>query len=333
MKNLKVSTNQQGMSLIEVIMGCLVLGIFVVGLSGLLNFAADQNQKILVKTEEGLDALIGERIVFSDFKYIMPSFNNMWVYDNAGRLFFDYFPDLPETLLTNRLPRRLTISATSPRTLTFMTLDLTEAPPMIYDPTSAFTCSESSRDLRTRGVCQFQSVNREDYVNRMQNSFIQRSGVNFWRDGKVMMLDTPARIRPLNASGGVDLLIPPRSPVFVGRVSGNQLLKLPVPEINDFHPREPRPRIPDAAMLLGRIPEIGGTAPVVRLSHVKIVRYSGVPARQGAGRIDLVRQVYEGAAFSQPQTVASNISRAEFARDSVLQPIVSFQIIYNEVSP
>lgn len=321
------------MSLIEVIMGSLVLVIFVVGLSSLLNFAADQNQKILVKTEEGLDALVGERIVFSDFKYIMPSFNNLWTYDNSNRLFFDYFPDLPESLLGSQLARRLTISAASARTLTFLTLDLTEAPPMIYDPTSAFLCSESSPDLRTRGACQFQSVNREDYVNRMQQAFIQRSGLNFWRDGKIIMLDTPARVRPLAPNGTINLLVPPRSPIFVGRVSGIQLIKNSIPEINDFHPREGQPRIPDAGHLLTRIPEIGGTAPVVRLSHVKIIRYSGVPSPQGAGKINLVRQVYEGNAFSRPQTVATNISRAEFARDSVLQPIVSFQIIYNEVSP
>ncbi len=321
---------QAGITLVEVLMGTLVMAIFIMGLTSLLTFTADQNKKIITKVDQELDSIIGERFLFADLRNATPSLNNITTRDDANLEFFDYIPDVAANAILTSTTRTLTLSADRPRSLVVISMDLTVAPPMIYDPTAAYRFSPAPANFDTAGAFQFVSVNQNNYVNNAQRTLVKTGQTDFWSDGRVMMMDTPARIRPVLANGFINMNTPPRSSIFLGRVSGAALLPIRVPEIKRRHPRYPTvTEVATADYFLRTIPPVSGAAPVVRMTNVKIIRYSVSPSVGKPGRVDIFREIHNGTAFAGRQSFATGLLKVMFMRESIFHPLISFKLVYN----
>lgn len=322
--------SQQGLTLIEVMMGTLVLSIFIGGLVSLLTFTADQGKQITNKVDQEVDTIIGERFLFTDLRTATPSLNNVTSRDDNNREFFDFIPDVSPNSLTVPSTRQLTMSAQSNRQLVVISLDLNEAPPMLYDPTAAYRISPPPADFGRPGALSFVSLNQNNYVNIAQRTVMRGQAGNFWRDGKVMMLDTPARIRPVQANAQVSMATPPRSSIYLGFVSGATLQPILVNEIKRTHPSYASTwEVSSEDRFLRTVPPVSGAAPVIRLANVKIIRYSVSATPAKPGKVDLYREVHDGRQFANRQVVASGLVRAMFMRESIFQPMISFRLVYN----
>lgn len=321
--------------MVELLMGVMVLAIFVLGLTSLLTFTADQSKQVVTKVDQETDAIIGERVIFSDLRTAALSLNNISSFDDNGREFFDYIPDVSSNSLTPAESRReLTLSAGPGvnRQLVIITLNPVEAPPLMYDPLAAHQFTAPPANFTSAGGYSFISLNRNNYVNLAQQSVALNPTTEFWRNGQILMLDTPARIRPVvdgPTGPSVDMMTPPRSPIFIGVVNGSQLSPIVVPAIKRTHPRwSPPPTIGSAQYFLTTVPSIGGSAPVIRLSAVRIVRYTVSPNVRFPNRVDLFREVHNGTAFAGRQAFATELLRVVFLRDSIFQPLISFKLVY-----
>lgn len=328
MKNPSIQ-NQKGMSLIEVLMGTMILAIFIMGLTSLITFTADQKKQIVTKVDREVDSIVGERFLFTDLRNATPSMNNITSMDDFNLPFFDYFPDVNPNSFTTKTTRTLTLSAQSPKQLVVLAMDLKDAPGIIYDPTAAYRFTPPPPDFTTSNRPQFVSINQNNYVNNAQRAFMRDRG-DFWRDGQIMFFDTPARIRPV-INGTISMKTAPRSSIFLGHVRGAQLLPITnIPQLNRYHPKYTPPiLVTTADYFLRTIPPVGGSVPIVRLGNVKVLRYSTSPTKGQPGRVDIFRETHNGTTFGNRQVLASGVLQLVFLRESIFQPMISFKLVYN----
>ncbi len=147
----------------------------------------------------------------------------------------------------------------------------------------------------------------------------------------MLMLDTPARLRPLDSAGKVNMKVAPRSPVFVGAVNGEALVTDATIQnsVNLSHPQVSGLRIDSADVFLRRVPSVGGGQAIVRLRPVRLIRYYLEPQKDDTleGKpAYLYKQAYESGKWSEPMLMADKISSVQLKRDSVLKRMIYFKI-------
>ncbi|WP_413287573.1 type IV pilus modification PilV family protein [Bdellovibrio sp. HCB337] len=315
--------NTQGFTIVEVLVA---VGIAAVGL-GLV--ASTQMSMIkdhirMRKTlEANIDETLAERILFNDFNGLDPAYNNLNVKDDAGLLFFDYYPDIPENSLTARKDRELTLALDGRTEFYIITQDRSAGSLLIYDPVMAYNVGPSPANFNIAADLSFISLNQKNWIGA------QRPG--FWIPNKTLMLDTPAKIRGV-ANGKVDLKIPPRSPIFMGSVSGgslNPVVGVMASMLIKTHPGSGT-LINSADDFLRNVPSIGGGQSIVRLRAIKIVRYHIEKSKLVTGfkepPANLYRTTYENGSFGNPVLLADQIDKFSLRRDSVLKRMIYFKV-------
>lgn len=313
--------SNKGFTAIEVVIG--------IGLTALLGavlmttqivISNDQND-LRKNLEDSIDTTLAERILFKDLNGIDPSYNNVNGLDDSGYKFFDFYPDVPANSLTNPLAREVNLSLSGKKEFTFIVQDLKAGPLMTYDPTAAYKIGSAPADFNKSASLTFQSLN--------QNNWITQQRPFFWEKGRLLLLDTPARIRPLNVAGYLDMNVPPRSPIFAGQVSGAALLMdSTVKGILNVGDPETGSSITNADTFLRRAPSVGGGQPVIRLRAVKLVKYYLEPmkTKTPVPAANLFKTVYENGKWSTPVLIADRVSLFTLRRDSVLKRMIYFNI-------
>lgn len=315
--------NNKGFSIAE-LMVALGIASVAVGLVASTQISLIKDQIRMRKNlEASIDETLAERILFNDFNGLDPSYNNMNVKDDNGLSFFDFYPDVPQSYLKQRIDREINLTLDGKTEFYILTQDKSAGGLLVYDPVMAYNVGASSADFNQAASLSFVSVNRNAWVAA------QRPG--FWKTNKTLMLDTPAKVRIVNG-GKVDLQIPPRSPIFVGTVAGQSLNPLTgsfATNIVTTHP-ETGAAIDSADTFLRTVPSVGGGQSIIRLRAVKIVKYYLVKDTQTQGfkttPSSLYRAVYENGTFANPQLLADKIDRFTLRRDSVLKRMIYFKV-------
>lgn len=315
--------NNKGFSLTEIMVALGVASV-AVGLVASTQISLIKDQIRMRKSlDANIDETLAERILFNDFNGLDPSYNNITVKDDNGLSFFDFYPDIPESSLKTRKDREISLSLSGKTEFYILTQDRSAGSLLIYDPVMAYDVGPSSDDFNQAASLTFRSINRNNWVSA------QRPG--FWIANKTLMLDTPAKIRAIT-NGKVDLQIPPRSPIFVGTVSGvnlNVLTGAFASSISKLNP-ETGATIDSADAFLRNVPSVGGGQSIVRLRAVKIVRYSLEKDVQTKGYktapANLYRSVYENGAFTSPVLLADKVDTFSLRRDSVLKRMIYFKV-------
>lgn len=311
---------QSGFSLIEMLVTVIVIVGFVAAMATVISLLVKDKKMIMEVVNTDLDTILTEKIVFQDLLNSSPSLNNTLVIDDFGNNFFDYYPDISSTSYRSRIDRALTLAAGAHQEIYFILNQPRMGSPITYSAVAAYATTQPVSPAQ-RGGLNFSSLNRNNYVNSLSP--------NLWRDGQVIMLDTPARLRPANANPS---LVAPRSGIFVGQVQGNALTPLTPPFIRRDHPTQGI-TIDSADLFLRSAPSMGGTSPVIRLQPVEVVRYYLKASTTQNGAFDVFRQTYSSRSFGSDQLLAKGITSMKFERKSVLSPSVTFSLTTPETSP
>ncbi|MDG0816355.1 prepilin-type N-terminal cleavage/methylation domain-containing protein [Bdellovibrio svalbardensis] len=339
MKNLNmiVKVNNRGFTAIEVMVGIGLMALVTAAIvSTQVVVSKDQND-LRVKLDQEIDQSLAERIIFSDFNGIEPSYNNIRIKDDNGLSFFDYYPDVPANMINGSLQRTVTVKGNTPvLEVSVVSQDLSLGSTMNYDPTAAYDIGPAPTDFNIAASLNFKSLNKNNWITSPQLG--NRPG--FWSDGVTLMLDTPAKLRPV-VNGKMDMSIPPRSPIFVGYVQGSALVSLGGTDVGSmFNLTNPETLAPigSADEFLRNAPSIGGGQTLIRLKAIKVIKYYLEPQKsveadcQEAGssnkyyHSNLYKIVYRNGKYSGSQMLADKVCSFVMHRDSILKRLIYFKI-------
>lgn len=309
--------SQSGFSLIELMVSVGIMGVTSVLILGTFTDTFRMNQQVSNILNQKTDVLVGENVIFNDLRNIDPSFNVIDLRDDSGNGFYDYIPDVPEKFLRGQVSRKVTLKKDGLKEFYFLESDVAAGSLLIFDPVNAYRIGSAPADVNSAASLTFISLN--------QNAVIANQRPQFWKDGRLLMLDTPARVRPV-VGGMVDLNVPPRSPVFIGQVGGPALSPLNGIQrlIRTAHPESGVP-ITSADQFLRTIPPVGGGQTFVRMRAVRIVRYSFQevdPVRGWA----LYRSTLKGNEFVEPFMITDRLDSVVFSRRSVNQKLIEYLV-------
>lgn len=313
------NSSQKGFTLVEVAiamgLSAVVLAVVVTSIFNLTKNQSDLSNKVAAT----VDALLGEQSIFVDLRNIEPSFNNVIAADDSNLSFFEHYPDIPESMIANK-SRTITLSLNGKREFYFLQTDIMAGPTLVYDPALAYNIGAPPTSPDVAASLAFVSVNKNGAVSSQRPAF--------WVQGKTLLMDTPSRVRPI-INNQLSLLTPPRSSIFVGRVSGEDLLL--DPEISRrlivTHPSTGA-QVSDADTFLRTMPSMGGGSSYVRIRPVRLVRYYLEPQADSTipGAAILKKSVYSDGQFSAPFVIMDQIKTIQFHRESVMQKVMTFSI-------
>lgn len=320
MINLK---SKLGFTAVEVVLGLVIAALIWLALTSTLTIFRKEESNVRGGAENAIETAIVERVILADLNNIEVSFNNLKIEDDFKQEFFQFHSDVPRNVVVGSLNREITLNATSKRDFYFLIQDLTAGAMMIYDPAAAYIVGAAPDDFNEAANLSFAGINQDNWVGKIRPEF--------WRDGRLLMLDTSARVRTLSGDGGVDMAQVARSPIFIGAVQGETL----EPEselsssINSTHP-ESGQILNSADQFLRTVPSMGGGQPLVRLRAVKMVKYFLQESAQAAGQksapMNLMRSVFENGKWGSAVLLATNVESFKIYRESILKKVIYFKI-------
>lgn len=325
--------NKRGFTAVEMMIGIGLVAMLTTIMVTTQLFVTKDQLKLKNQLEESIDTNLAERILFMDFNGIDPSYNNLTLRDDNKLLFFDYYPDLPANSVPGRLDRSIQLGlgkGSTRKEMVILVQDVKAGPLANYDPVAAYEVGKAPDDFNTAATLQFQGLNRNHWVSNLYKA----SNPDFWTNGRMLMLDTPARLRPVDTAGNVNMKVAPRSPVFVGMIKNDAVVNdATIREMIDMRNPQSNVLMDSVDTFLRRAPSIGGGQAIVRLRPVRMVRYyvepekdeslEGTPAK-------LFKQTYESGRWSAPMLLADKIESLQLKRDSVLKRMIYFKIIKSQ---
>jgi len=304
---------QQGFTLLETVIAVALVGILVLILMAVQKLFVNENGKLINKLESSVDTMLGERVLYLDFRGVNPSFNNLRLPDDNGNDFFDYYPDIPENVISQTKKDRTLILQPGKNVFYLLYQDVDAGPMLNYDPVAAYEVGPIPANFNLAASLTYKSVNHSNWIASQRP--------RFWQQGKLLFLDTNVSIRksvPLNLAEA------PYRPAFLGAVdlSTNQLVGTNLtPYLKSTYN--------DVDLFFRELPSRGGGQPVVKLRAVKFYRYylqiyrddrvDGTPSR-------LIREEYVNGKFDRPLMMSDRVRAVRFSRESVLNKVVRFSI-------
>jgi hypothetical protein len=324
--------NQKGITIVELLVGvglmALVTGVIV---ATQVNVAKEQNA-IVKKLDDSIDQNLAERIIFKDLNSVDLSYNNVTLPDDNGNVFFDFYPDIPESSITKEKERILTLSLKGKKEFYILSQNVNAGALLVYDPVWAYDLGAENGDANVPVPLTFNPGK-----NQMHLSNEKHGRPGFWEDGIVLMYDTPARIRPITGNT-VDMETPPRSPIFLGGVNpssgaGLQSLNSSVAAfIDTTQPKDGKTAITSLDNFLRTVPPIGGGQSVVRVRAVHIFKYylevdtKKVASEYKTAPALLYKSTYRNGKFENPMLLADGVGSFTLRRDSVLKRMIYFKV-------
>lgn len=312
--------NQKGFTLAEMVVGVALMGILGMVAASFFFFTAKTKNEITNEIEEKVDNIIAERMLLKDLKLSEPSFNNLVVVDDRGHRFFDFITDITESGL-NTGERLLTLEFGRRNEFVFLITRERVSESLMYSPAAAYDIGAPSGNPNVASDLSFRSLNKDKLV--------ELSKPAFWQIGSILMLDSPAAVRAMTATGP-DYSRPARSPIFVGVVttlgqSRLTPLSYSIPNFLDTsHPMYPSETIISEDAFFRDIPPMGGAAPLVRLKSVSVVKY--YLEKDKEGKVNLLRSIYTGQTFPQGQLFAADIKKVQFKRNDAHDALIYYMI-------
>lgn len=311
---MKTIRGVKGFTIIEILISVVLVGMIMMILMSMQNLFAKEQNKFMTRSEGATDTLLGERILYLDLRGATPSFNTVNVKDDRGNLFFDYYFDVPESLIaTTKLDRVMTLDSAKKNIFYVLAQDSEAGGLLDFDPVVAYQLGAIPANYNIAAPLSYVSVN--------YNNWISSQRPLFWKDSKLLLFDTNVYVRP---AVNFNMAVAPTMPAFVGavQVSSNQLLDAGMSTFLksnyksvDLFLRELQPR--------------GGGMPFVKVRAVNFYRYYlqpyrddrviGVPSR-------LIREEFFQGKFGNPLMMSDRVKTVTFSRESVMNKVIRFSI-------
>ncbi len=316
--------NKKGLGIIDILIGIALMALLGGLISATSGYVNKQFTTIKNDLDDSIDSNLAERMLFTDLAQLEPSFNNLRTLDDAGYGFFDFYPDVPANAIRTPIKREVELSIAKQRLEFYVVIqDIKSGALVNYEPPTAYDIGPAPDDFNVPATLSYSSINKNNWIA------VQRPG--FWVNEKLLMVDTPARVRPVTATGNINMSVLPRSPIFVGRVSGGDIAY----DSNFrfyFNVTDPDSGIELNTLdkFFRHLPSVGGGQPLVRVRAVRLVKYYLEPYEDNRLMTKpsrLFKSEYVGGKFTQPFLMADRVERLVFKRDSVLKRMMYFKLV------
>lgn len=308
------------MTLVELLVSLAIFSIASVGITVFILDSKKSALKVEQDVGEQLDRIVAERFILKDLRLADVSFNNVIAKDDNGNDFFTLIEDATDRDLILNSARKLTLSLEKNNSLLILRSEDKFGSGVAYSPELAYSTTDIPDDLMSEATLQYMGLN--------YRGWLQVNAPFILQPNRLVLLDVPARVRVVDVDG-VDFNTPARSSIFVGKmVSGTgDVSKIDFNgRINFNHPAIKNQVNKNVDEYLRTLPAIGGGASIVRIRPIVAVEYLIV--KQGdTSRADLVRRVYTDGKFDNAFTIATNVDKVIFARDSVRDALIKFNIV------
>lgn len=331
--------NRRGVTVTELMVVLGMIGIVALGNATFLFDFTKQLKKITesADSESGLSTLTIASV--NILKKSAVSFNKLYLPDdyNGGqpRNFFDYFPDVPFSILqtvgTDYEKRTFTIErGAKDRYFYLLQSEESDFDSLIYDPMFAFKVSLNAPNQLQSGQVSYAGLN--SIANVTGTGGVPKNGTmtqffqSRWATGELFLLSCPTYLR--NVTAGVNILSPPRFPSYLGKVNGNDLSAPLAAEVKvGFYNSNPLNSAPYSSTenFLRNLPSVGGAAPFVKVEPVKMVRFE-VRLNNKNQKYDLWFQELIRGEYKDKFLLLEDVKTVKFIRKSISLPIISMEV-------
>ncbi|MGZ3775428.1 MAG: PulJ/GspJ family protein [Pseudobdellovibrionaceae bacterium] len=186
--------------------------------------------------------------------------------------------------------------------------------------------------------------NSSNFVSLNQNGTIDSVAPHFWEEGKFLMLSTTQTVNEVDSNGDIDYTTPARNMIYLGVITGNELLALglpvyirtqspqPVVSVNLKPPQiaaTPSTQVPaNVNDYLTHLPLEAGLSGTISVDRISVIRYR-IKKTLLNGRTTkvLLRGAYDTSLNDFRDTVvASDIEEVSFHRSSLNSPHIEYSI-------
>ena len=328
----KIICNQKGFSLIEILVVIGLSAVVVLGNTMFLNDFMKRMSAYEKESSEESDLAVLNTMALNILKKASLSFNRLNLVDDKKLNFFDYYPDMPMGSFGDSESRIYTMDTTE-KYFYVLSSDEGKYESTVYDPVHAYVVAAAAADLSSDGTVAYRYLNSvpdlydSNGTKATKKAMTQIFGER-WADGKIFVVTCPTYLRPVS-NASVDLLVAPRMPSFIGKVSSDDLSALLSSEagvnLNNTHP------VSLAAYgslnnYFRTLPTVGGAAPFVKIEPAVVGRFILRNSATSTGYFDLYMQSLTPKGYGEDIQVAQKIKTVTFKRKSVTLPLISMEI-------
>lgn len=333
----QIARSQKGFSLAEIVMTLGIMTFVVLGntlfIHDFIKRLSQYEKESAVESEMAVLSIMAMNIL----KKSSLSFNRIYLADDKGRNFFDYYPDMPMSTFSSDGDRSILLTA-GDNVKAFYLLSTEEGDfrSMSYNPMHAYDELTTPTDIRLDGTIRYRGLNTVPAITdnagvpakyRLMTTYFEER----WANGKLFVLTCPTYLRPLDpVSNTINLKAAPRTATFIGKVMNDDLVPLydgeATVKILNYHP------VTQAAynsldQYLRTLPVVGGASSFVKIEPAQLARFEMRPNKNyPSGFADLYLRKWNSGGFSQEYSVAEKIKSVAFKRKSITLPLISMEI-------
>lgn len=312
----RTKASDRGFSLIELMLAVSICGFLALALMNLFAYSQEVSKRGNTGSSQNIDRNLAERYFKLHAQNMAPSFNVLTgaeMLDKNGLNFFDWNDEYPvSSRAANDQKREMILASDGRRMAYFLVTSVAKKRPYLIDPAKMYDWATSTESVS--GNLTYQGP---DY-----NSYLSTVAPELWKDNTVLMFYVVGSARAA-AAQPQDYLSPY---VFFGRVQGGGV----VTESFGNRARMEHPFDHSALSSLDdfmrRMPSGGGGIPYVFVRAVEMYRYELTEDPQKAGSFRLQFSQWDGSAFANTQTLATDVQKVTFSRSSVADTMVSLTL-------
>ncbi len=305
-----------GFSLLEI----LVAGGLAGGLALTMGYVISMVEKQKIQTQKSgealSDTLLAKKMISMDLSHCGASYNVARVADDSGTgSLFDFIPDRPckvsDTISSCKRQFTLKEGGTLWFLLSAVASINSKQQPAVFDPAAA-------------------DINGDDHVTDDEAAKYLK-GLDAYPKSGFLLFYSPVFLRA--QSNELPSIL-----FYLGQITssglpkanvqyqnGSQLIQL----LNFVHPTNPLIQISTLDLMMTHLPMAGGPVTITLVKPVKLVRYQilkGVLSRGEATDLTNPEQPKIGLQF----TLAPNVEKVVFSRDSLSSPVLSFSVKFKQ---
>lgn len=309
--SLRITRNKRGFSMLELLIaigtGTVVL---ILVLNAMSQFKA-MIENVDQKAENESEGNIGINVILKDIGTMKFTYNSSNLIDDSGvRLFFDYYPDIPDAMAPLPTTRAYTLTVGSPA-FTFLTLDPKLRSTASYSPSVAY--SLTGGNAATSGSATYVGINKSSF---MVNNF-----PDLWSYDGLLVFYSGVALRP----AGAPLTKVPQTSVFFSQRNASDIV---VQTFNgllrDTHPLAPLVHITSPDVFFRKLTPMSGVQASLFLAAARPVRFfitnsSGVPT--------LIRQSWNNVSgWGSDLVLIRNATQVKFTRGSLASSVIDVEV-------
>ena len=317
---------QKGFTLPEILIAVAMFAMLGLFTASVMNDLNKMNQQAQKEVEGQTDISLATLYLTKILKSSKPSFNNLINQkDDNGKEFFDFYSDVPTSQWKDvkEETRTFTMSEkTGQLEFYAFTEDPKQKDAIAYDPRTAYDDVDPVIGMNTSAVLVYRGLDGANFMTKRYP--------DLWVTGQAFLLRVPIPLRFVPADGVISMEAGsvPRELSFIGLVSGKTLSTSSLDSKSLSHLWNHQPvdgsvvNNPDD--FFRKIPSVGGSAPLVLIDAIRLMRIS--MEKNAAGRYDLFLSEFKDGNFDSKVFVGTNIKELVLSRESVSRSILRYKL-------